>query len=133
MSSFRILVADDHERFRRLVRSFLELNPYWEVCGEASDGSEAISKTAELNPDLILMDLDMPKVNGFEATRQIHESYPKARILILTMHEFSNLPQIAEELGAQGFLVKSEPLAVLKEAIDSIAANGPFFVSPNHT
>ena len=114
----RILVVDDHASFRHMLRSFLELNPNWEVCGEASDGWEAIKRTAELHPDIIIMDLDMPKLNGLEATRRIHELLPSARILILTFHENSILPKIAEESGAQGYVLKSEPFDVLTRAIE---------------
>src|SRR5580658_6596082 len=94
-SHYRILLADDHPSFRHMLRLYLELNPKWEVCGEASDGLEAVARTAELHPDIVLMDLDMPNLDGFEATRRIHALSPSTRILILTFHEFSDLPQIA--------------------------------------
>ncbi len=90
---FRILVADDHAAFRRMLRAFLELNPNWEVCGEASNGREAVERATELNPDIVLMDLDMPMLNGFEATRRIHEVSPGTKFWP-SFHEFSTLPQI---------------------------------------
>src|SRR6266699_2477520 len=109
----RILLVDDHPSFRHVLRVFLELNPDWEVCGEAADGWEAVTRSTELHPDIVLMDLDMPKLNGFEATRRIHEISPGTRILILTMHEFASLAQIAQDSGAQGYLLKSEAFDML--------------------
>ena len=128
----RILVVDDHPPFRHMLRSFLELNPNWEVCGEASDGWEAIKRTTELHPDIIIMDLDMPKLNGLEATRRIHELLPSARILILTFHENSILPKIAQESGAQGYVLKSETFDVLTRAIETLGSTDMFFDS-SHT
>ena len=127
----RILVVDDHPAFRHLLRTFLELNPNWEVCGEASDGREAIAKTAELHPDIVLMDLDMPRINGLEATRQIHNHFPSIRILILTLHDNSMLPQIARNWGAQGYVLKSEPFDVLTRAIEIMCDSDQFFVAPH--
>jgi two-component system response regulator NreC len=125
----RILVVDDHPSFRHLLRTFLELNPNWEVCGEASDGCEAVTKTTELHPDIVLMDLDMPRLNGLEATRQIHKHSPSIRILILTLHDNSILPQIARNSGAQGYVLKSEPFDGLTRAIESLCDSDRFFVS----
>jgi DNA-binding NarL/FixJ family response regulator len=125
----RILVVDDHASFRHLLRTFLELNPKWEVCGEASDGCEAVTKTRELHPDIVLMDLDMPRLNGLEATRQIHKLSPSIRVLILTLHDISTLPQIARNSGAQGYVLKSEPLDVLTRAIETMCDSDQFFVA----
>ena len=128
----RFLVADDQSSYRHMLRVFLELNPNWEVCGEASDGFEAIVRTAELHPDIVIMDLDMPKLNGFQATRRIHALSPSTRILILTFHEFSSLSRIAQDSGAQGFILKSEPFDVLVKAIETVGKSEGFFVSPSH-
>jgi DNA-binding NarL/FixJ family response regulator len=121
-SHHRILLVDDHSSFRHMLRTFLELNPNWEVCGEAADGCEAVKKTTELHPDIVLMDLDMPRLNGLEATRRIHKLSPSVRILILTLHENSVLPQIAQDSGAQGYVLKSESFDVLSRAIENIDA-----------
>jgi len=129
---YRILLVDDHSPFRHMLRVFLELNPDWEVCGEASDGWEAVTRTTELHPDIIIMDLDMPKLNGLEATRRIHEFSPGTRILILTMHEFASLPRIAQDSGAQGYLLKSESFDVLSKAIETLGTSEEFFESPRH-
>jgi two-component system nitrate/nitrite response regulator NarL len=131
-SRFRILVADDHFPFRHMLRVFIELNPNWEVCGEAVDGLEAVVKTTELYPDIVIMDLDMPTLNGLEATRRIHEILPETRILILTAHEFSTLPQIAQDSGAQGCVLKSETFDVLTKAIETVSASKRFFLSTRH-
>ena len=131
-SHFRILVVDDHPAFRHMLRVFIELNPNWEVCGEASDGSEAVTRTTELNPDIVLMDLNMPTLNGFEATRRIHELSPKTRILILTLHEFKSLSQIVQDSGARGYVLKSEPFEVLTKAIESLGTSKKMFLSHRH-
>jgi DNA-binding NarL/FixJ family response regulator len=112
-----------------MLRTFLELNPNWEVCGEASDGWEAVERTNELHPDIIIMDLDMPKLNGLEATCRIHEFSPTVRILILTFHENSVLPKIAQEWGAQGYVLKSDPFDVLTQAIETVGNSNRFFDS----
>jgi len=128
----RILLVDDHPSFRHMLRAFLELNPDWEVCGEASDGCEAVTKTTELHPDVIIMDLNMPRLNGLEATRRIHELSPSIRILILTLHENSVLSRIARDSGAQGYFLKSEPFDVLTRAIETIGDSEKFFGSSRH-
>jgi DNA-binding NarL/FixJ family response regulator len=117
----RILLVDDHSFFRHTLRTYLELNPNWEICGEASDGCEAVAKTDELHPDIIIMDLEMPRLNGLEATRRIHEQSPSTRILILSLHESSVLSKIAQVSGAQGYILKSESLDALTHAIESLA------------
>lgn len=129
---YRILLVDDYPSFRRMLRLFLELNPDWEVCGEASDGWEAVERTGELKPDIVIMDLDMPKLNGLEATRKIHMTSPSIRILILTLHDNSLLPRLAQESGAQGIVLKSEPFDILAKAIESVGrSRDQFFVSPH--
>ena len=127
----RILVVDDHPYFRHMLRVFLEQNPNWEVCGEASDGCEAITRASELHPDIVLMDLQMPRLNGIEATRRIHKQSPSTSVLILTLHENSTLPQIARESGARGYVLKSDSLEVLTKAIETLRDPDAFFVSPH--
>jgi len=128
----RILLVDDHPSFRHMLRAFLELNPDWEVCGEAADGCEAVTKTTELHPDVIIMDLNMPRLNGLEAPRRIHELSPSIRILILTLHENSVLSRIARDSGAQGYFLKSEPFDVLTRAIETIGDSEKFLGSSRH-
>jgi DNA-binding NarL/FixJ family response regulator len=128
----RILVVDDHAAVRQMIRNFLELHPDWEVCGEASDGIEAIQRVADLRPDIAVMDLDMPRLNGLEATRRIHDLSPTTRVLILTLHENSFLPKMARDSGAQGYVLKSEAFDVLTQAIETVGSSEKLFVSPMH-
>ncbi len=129
---FRILLADDHSSFRHMLRVFLELNPNLEVCGEAADGLEAVVRTTELHPDIVLMDLNMPNLNGIEATRRIRSLSPSTRILILTFHELSSLQEIAQNSGAQGYVLKSEPFDVLTKAIEKVCTSENVFISPRN-
>ena len=128
----RILLADDHPSFRHMLRAFLELNPNWEVCGEAADGLEAVTRTTELHPDIVLMDLNMPHLNGLEATRRIRSISPSTRILILTLHELSSLPEVAQDSGARGYVLKSEPFDVLTKAIEKVCTSENVFISPGN-
>ena len=113
-----------------MLRVYLELNPNWEVCGEAADGLEAVVRTTELHPDIVLMDLNMPNLNGLEATRRIRSLSPSTRILILTFHELSSLQEIAQSSGARGYVLKSEPFDVLTKAIEKVCTSEGEFVSP---
>jgi DNA-binding NarL/FixJ family response regulator len=128
----RILVVDDHQEIRRMLHTFLELHSDWQVCGEAADGLEAVMKTTDLHPDVVVMDLDMPKLNGIEATRRIHKLSPSTRVLILTLHENAVLSKIAQDSGANGYVLKSESLDVLTRAIESVKTSDRFFVSAGH-
>jgi DNA-binding NarL/FixJ family response regulator len=128
----RILVVDDHPSVRNTIRTFLERHPDWEVCGEASDGIEAIQRAADLRPDIAIMDLDMPRLNGLEAARRIHDLIPSTRVLILTLHDISTLPKMARDSGAQGYVLKSEAFDVLTQAIEAVGSSENFFVSPMH-
>lgn len=125
----RILVVDDHPAIRRMLHTFLELHSDWQVCGEAEDGLEAVAKATDLHPDVVIMDLDMPKLNGIEATRRIHKLIPSTRVLILTLHENAVLSKIAQDSGANGYVLKSEALDVLTQAIESVERSDRFFVS----
>src|ERR1700757_1230336 len=89
----RILIADDHEIFRRGLRSLLESHPEWEVCGEAVDGQEAVDRFKELQPDVIVLDVGMPRLNGLEAAELIRKQVPDSRIVILSQHE----PQVIKQ------------------------------------
>ena len=110
--SFRIFIADDHEVVRRGIRSLLEGHAGWEVCGEARDGRDAVIKVAELKPDLVLLDVGMPNLNGRDAARQILNATPGTRILILTVHESEAVIREVLEVGARGFLLKSDAAAL---------------------
>jgi DNA-binding NarL/FixJ family response regulator len=126
-SHLRILVADDQPYIRRAVRALLESRSGWEVIGEASDGREAIEKTGELNPDVIVMDMFMPNLNGLEATREIHAAYPDAKVLILTLHDLPDLSRAVREAGAKGLVLKSDSNLFLIAAVETIGESKTYF------
>ena len=99
MSSVRILIADDHEVFRRGTQTLLESRPGWHVCGEAATGREAIEKTKKLKPDVVIMDISMPELNGLEAAEQILKYAPQTEVLILTIHDMLGRTIAASNLG----------------------------------
>src|SRR5580704_17988324 len=129
MKDFRILIADDHEVVRRGIRALLEHRPGWEVCGEAGDGREAVEKTRQLKPDLVLLDIGMPNLNGIDAARQILANSPATHILILTMHYSQQVVQEALAVGARGFILKSDAGRDLVTAVDAVQHNRTFFTS----
>jgi DNA-binding NarL/FixJ family response regulator len=125
----RILLADDHNVVRKGLRGTLEEHDDWNVCGEASNGREAVRLALELKPDIVVLDLTMPELNGIEATRQIKKSLPQAEILIFTMHETEEMILKAFEAGARGFVLKSDDELELVEAIKVISQHKPFFTT----
>jgi len=129
MNAFRILIADDHEIVRRGIRSLIENHPGWEVCAEASDGREAVEKVRELRPDLALVDVSMPNLNGLDAARQIVDIAPQTRVLILTMHESEQIVREVLEVGARGFLLKTDAARDLVSAIQALQRRTTFFTS----
>src|ERR1700757_2684522 len=102
MNSLNILVADDHDIIRRGLKDLLTTKPGWEVCAEAKTGKEAVALAEELKPQIVVMDISMPDLNGLEAARRIHKSLPKTGILILTMHFSDQLVREVVEAGARG-------------------------------
>ncbi len=104
--TIKVLIADDHVFYREGVRTFLENEPDFEVVGEAGNGEEVLAKAAELKPDVILMDLKMPVINGIEATRRIHETDPEIGVLALTMFDDDDSVFAAMRAGARGYLLK---------------------------
>lgn len=106
-SSLRILVADDNEKIRNGLCLALEARSGWVVCGRAVDGKDAIRKAVDLKPDVILVDLSMPGLNGFEAAVCIHEQIPNVEILIVTEHDSGALAHLPPQPGVRGYVVKS--------------------------
>ena len=129
MGSLRVLVADDHEIVRKGLRSILEEQPGWEVTGEASDGREAVDKVRSLRPDISVVDVGMPGLNGLEATRQMLRNDPETKVLILTMHESDPLIREVLDAGARGYLLKSDASRDLVSAIDAIRRNKTYFTA----
>ncbi len=129
MTAVRILVADDHEIVRRGLKALLEAQQGWEVCGEAVDGREAVEKCKHLKPDITILDIGMPSLNGLEATRQIMKGLPSARVLILTMHESEQVVREVLDAGARGYLLKSDAGRDLVAAVDALRRHKTFFTS----
>jgi DNA-binding NarL/FixJ family response regulator len=123
----RILIADDHESVRKGVCVILGTRGDIEVCGEASNGREAIAKALELKPDLIILDVTMPVVNGMDAAEVIRKSLPHVPILFLSMHENRQIIAEAKRIGVQGYVRKSDAAATLLNAIDALLRDEPFF------
>jgi DNA-binding NarL/FixJ family response regulator len=129
MNSFRILIADDHEIVRRGIRTLIEGHAGWEVCAEAVDGREAVDKARALRPDLVLLDVGMPNLNGLDAARQILSHSPNTRVLILTMHESEQIVREVLEVGARGILLKSDAARDLVAAVEALQRRTTFFTS----
>ncbi|HEV2349149.1 MAG TPA: response regulator transcription factor [Terriglobia bacterium] len=129
MSQLRVLIADDHEVFRKGLRTILEVRPEWHVCGEASTGRAAVDAAKELKPDVVIMDISMPELNGIEATRQILKIAPKTEVLILSMHDSEELVHEMVEVGVRGYVLKSDAGRVLISAIEALGNHEPFFSS----
>ena len=129
MNPIRILIADDHELVRRGLAAQLSQNPRWSVVAEATDGREAVEQALRLKPDLIVLDLTMPELNGLSAARRILAADPGARILILTMHESEQLVREVLAAGALGFVLKSDAGGTLVAALEALLEGRPFFTS----
>jgi len=123
----RLLIVDDHEVVRRGIRSLLADHNRWEVCGEAVDGQDAVDKARELKPDLIIMDVSMPRLNGLEATPIIRSVLPDCEVLILSQHESPQMIQQALKAGARGYVVKSSVARDLLVALETVIRHEPFF------
>lgn len=129
MSVLRILIADDHEVARKGIRSLLESHAGWEVCGEAADGRQAVECSSKLNPDVLLLDIGMPNLNGLDAARQILAVTPDARILILTVHDSEQVVREVLAVGARGFLLKSDAGRDLVAAVEALQHRRTYFTS----
>jgi len=131
MKPVRILIADDHDVVRKGVRAVLEGEPTWVVCGEASTGREAVAKALELRPDIVILDISMPELNGLEATRQIRRAVP-AKILILTVHESDQLVSDLLDAGAHGYVLKADAGRTLIQAIRALLGKQEFLTDRVH-
>src|ERR1700704_5555259 len=127
MDSLRILVADDHEIVRRGLVSLLRSHAGWEVCGEAQDGREAVDKANTLRPDIIILDIGMPNLNGLEAARQMLRHNPLSKILILTIEDGDDLVRAVLDAGARGFVLKTDASRDLVTAVETLQSNETFF------
>ena len=127
MPPVSILIADDHELVRKGIRTVLEARTGWQVVAEASDGREAVKKIQELKPQVAILDISMPLLNGLEATRQIAKIAPQTKVLILTMHEADPMIQQILQAGARGYLLKSDASLDLVSAVEALLRNKTFF------
>ena len=131
--SVRVLLVDDFEAFRRLIFSELAKRPELQVVGEASDGLEAVQKAEHLQPDLIILDIGLPTLNGIEAAKRIHSVIPTAKILFLTQNDDTDVIRAALSNGAKGYVLKVDANKQLLHAVEAVLQGGRFISgSVNH-
>jgi DNA-binding NarL/FixJ family response regulator len=129
LKKLRILLADDHELVRRGVRGLLCVRSGWRVVGEAANGREAVDKTNKLKPDVAIVDVSMPDLDGLQATRQIREVSPNTEVVVLTMHDSEQMVRRVLDAGALGYVLKSDLSVNLVKAVKNVSA-GRLFLTP---
>jgi DNA-binding NarL/FixJ family response regulator len=129
MKTVRILIADDHELVRKGIATTLEEVPGWTVVAQADNGRQAVELAQSLRPDVVILDMTMPELNGLEATRQILANRTGERVLILTAHESEQLVREVLNAGAQGYVLKSDAGRALVTAVEALLDGRPFFTS----
>lgn len=127
MKPLRILIADDHDLMRRGIKTLLQTHAGWEICAEAQTGREAVSKAQEFKPDVVILDISMPDLNGMEAARRIRKASPNTEVLILSVHYSDQLIREIVEAGVRGYIVKSDSDRDLIIAVETLANHKPFF------
>jgi DNA-binding NarL/FixJ family response regulator len=125
----RVLIVDDHAFVRRGVQSILESLPEWELCGQASDGREAIKLVEQLDPDVVLMDVSMPGMDGIQATRAVRATNSHTKIVLLTLHESVEVLRSGFRAGANGYLLKADAEEELLKALRVVVGDGSY-ISP---
>jgi DNA-binding NarL/FixJ family response regulator len=123
----RILIADDHEVIRRGLSTLLQAHEGWEVCGEAKDGRETVEMAKQLKPDVVILDIGMPNLNGLAATRQLAQQNPQQKIIVLTITDSDQVIREALDAGARGFVLKSDAARDLVSAVEALQHNRMFF------
>lgn len=124
----RILIADDHPVIRRAVRAALEEHPRFEICGEAEDGAKAIEEAQRLKPDVIVLNVTMPVLNGFEAAREIKASLPESAIVILSSHADEWFIEEAKKIGVRAYVAKTKAGEALVKTIEAAVLGGDFIL-----
>jgi DNA-binding NarL/FixJ family response regulator len=125
----KVLIVDDHALLRRGVREIVEAHPGWEVCGELPSGEAAVRAAAALEPNVIIMDVSMPGMGGLKATKMIHEALPQVKVVLLTLHNSSELLRAGLSAGATGYVLKSDGEEELIHALEAACRN-EFYVTP---
>ena len=123
----RVLIADDHETVRRGLCEILSMRSNLAICAQAGDGQEAVDRARETKPDLVILDITMPKRDGFTTAREIRKVLPNVRIRMFSMHDGVSFVQTAKLVGANGFVVKTDPIKVLLDAVDAVICGEDFF------
>ena len=129
MKECRILVADDHDMVRRGLRSLLEPHGDLVICGEATNGLQAVAMAEKLRPNLVIMDITMPELNGIEAVRRIRKALPDCEILVLTMHHSEQLVEELLDAGVRGYVLKTDAGELVETAVRHLREHRPFFTS----
>jgi DNA-binding NarL/FixJ family response regulator len=129
MSNLRILVADDHDIIRRGLKALLSSRPGWMVCAEAATGREAITLAEQHRPDIVVMDISMPDLNGLEAARKVRKLLPKTEVVILSLHYSDQLVREVVDAGARAYIMKSDADRDLLIAVEALANHRSFFTS----
>jgi DNA-binding NarL/FixJ family response regulator len=127
MRPLRILVADDHDLMRRGLKVLLESRPGWTICAEAHTGREAVARAEELRPDIVILDITMPELNGVEAARRILKAAPNTEVLVLSVHYSDQLIRDILDAGVRGYIVKSDSDRDLVIAVEALSNHKPFF------
>ena len=123
----RILIADDHEIVRKGVRDVVEAHPGWEVCAEAADGQQALELALREKPDVAVLDVSLPLLNGVALTRRLRQECPKVKVLLFTMHDDDETVSGGLAAGARGYVLKTDSEQYLEAAISALGANKPYF------
>ena len=129
MKTLRILLADDHKVVRQGTRALLSTVPEWEIVGEADNGRDAVSLTSELKPDIVILDIGMPELNGLDATRQIKKKLPETEVLIFTGQETEELVHDVFDSGARSYIMKTDAADNLIDALKALSEHKHFFTS----
>ncbi len=123
----RILIVDDHDVVREGVRAILKKRNDWEICGEAANGQEAVSQVEALRPDVIILDITMPRMSGLDVARKVVQNVPQSRVLMFTMHDSATVEQAVRGSGAHGLVLKLHAARDLVKAVDAVMDGGTFF------
>jgi DNA-binding NarL/FixJ family response regulator len=122
----RVLIADDHQVIRKMVRSTLQSHPHFEVCGEAADGAQAIEEAKKLKPDVVVLNVTMPVLNGFQAAQEIKKIIPEAALVILSSHADKQFVDEAKKIGVRAYVEKTKAGEALVKAVEAAVQGGDF-------